>query len=100
VVGVTGAFKLTPLFSHNQSAVLNHLSGPADVLPYNSPINSANTEVIVPAFDYVPPEYVGLYVTNSGSHQPSYMYRLLSEFYHFRDYDFDTNSENADSSGE
>jgi len=32
--------------------------------------------------DYVPPELVDLYVTNIGGFQPSYIYRLLNEFYH------------------
>ena len=43
-------------------------------------------QVTVPAVDYLPPDCVDLYVTNSGSHQPSYMFRLLSELYHPNDY--------------
>jgi translation initiation factor eIF-2B subunit beta len=29
----------------------------------------------------VPPDLVSLFVTNTGGHQPSYIYRLLSEMY-------------------
>jgi translation initiation factor eIF-2B subunit beta len=42
---------------------------------------------INPAWDYVPPELVSLYITNSGGHNPSYIYRLLAEYYHPEDMD-------------
>lgn len=45
VVCVTGAFTLTPLFAHNQSAVLNQLLSPADALAYNANVNADNVEV-------------------------------------------------------
>ncbi len=32
-----------------------------------------------PAFDYIPPEFVTLFVSNNGGHNPSYVYRLLAE---------------------
>ena len=37
VVGVTAAFTLTPLFAHNQSAVLNQLLSPSSSIAYDSP---------------------------------------------------------------
>jgi translation initiation factor eIF-2B subunit beta len=39
-----------------------------------------------PAFDYVPPDLVSLYVTNDGNQLPSYVFRQLSEYYHPQDY--------------
>lgn len=45
VVCVAGAFTLTPLFSHNQSTVLNQLLSPAAAMPYNADINVDNVEV-------------------------------------------------------
>eukprot|EP01032_Pedospumella_encystans_P018234 gene18234-20763_t len=86
VVCVTGAFTLTPLFAHNQSSVLNQLLSPADALPYNANINVNNVEVNHPAFDYVPPDLISLYVTNDGNQLPSYVFRQLSEYYHPQDY--------------
>lgn len=86
VVGITGAFTLAPLFAHNQTAALGELLSPASVIPYNSPAHFENVEVAVPAFDVLPPDLLALYVTNVGSHQPSYMYRLLGEFYHPQDH--------------
>ena len=48
-----------------------------------------------PQFEYIPPDLVDLFITNvsvvpqlqSGGHQPSYVYRLLSEYYSPEDYD-------------
>lgn len=37
-------------------------------------------------FDYVPPELVSLLVTDIGGHIPSYVYRLLAEYYSREDY--------------
>jgi translation initiation factor eIF-2B subunit beta len=40
-----------------------------------------------PSFDYVPPAHVSLLVTDHGpGFMPSYVYRMLSEFYHRDDY--------------
>lgn len=39
-----------------------------------------------PAFDYVPPDLISLYVTNDGNQLPSYVFRQLSEYYHPQDY--------------
>ena len=57
--------------------------------------NADKVDVANPRFDYIPPELVNLYVTNfsvvpslrSGSHQPSYIYRLLTEYYVPDDYE-------------
>jgi hypothetical protein len=40
-----------------------------------------NVEVTNPCFDYVPPHLVGLFVTDTGGYTPSYVYRLLAEYY-------------------
>lgn len=45
----------------------------------------SNVQVESPAYDYIPPELVGLFVTNLGGHNPSYIYRLLVEFYNPED---------------
>jgi len=48
--------------------------------------NQSPLQVAAPAFDVLPPDLLALYVTNNGSHQPSYMYRLLAEYYHPHDH--------------
>ena len=34
-----------------------------------------------PTYDYVPPHLISLFVTDMGGYTPSYVYRLLAEFY-------------------
>jgi translation initiation factor eIF-2B subunit beta len=40
-----------------------------------------------PGYDYIPPEFISLCITNFGGHNPSYIYRLLAEYYNQKDYD-------------
>jgi translation initiation factor eIF-2B subunit beta len=47
---------------------------------------SSRPQVSHPAFDYVPPDLISLYVTNDGNQLPSYVFRQLSEYYHPQDY--------------
>ena len=47
---------------------------------------SRHSQVPNPARDYVPPELVSLFITNIGGNHASYIYRLLSEYYHQEDY--------------
>ncbi|KAG5178526.1 eukaryotic translation initiation factor 2B beta subunit [Tribonema minus] len=85
VVCVTGLYKLCPLFPHDQDT-FNCLLAPSAVLPYEDTELAESIEVLNPAYDYIPPELVDLYMTNIGGHQPSYIYRLLAEYYHRDDY--------------
>lgn len=39
-----------------------------------------------PAFDYVPPHLISLFITDNGGHTPSYVYRLITEYYSRDDY--------------
>ena len=90
MVGIAGTYKLTPLFSHTQDRSLNNLLCPCDTIKYDEAgVNFDNVDVFVSASDYVPPELINLFVTNNGSHQPSYVYRLMSEYYHPKDHSLD-----------
>jgi len=80
VVVCTGLYKLTPLFPHDKDA-LNDLLSPATIVSYDEMCTMENVRVVNPAFDHVPPELVTLLVTNSGGYNPSYIYRLLREYY-------------------
>lgn len=44
------------------------------------------THVPNPTMDYVPPELISLFITDTGGHTPSYVYRLLAEYYTREDY--------------
>ncbi|TYZ60194.1 hypothetical protein PybrP1_003516 [[Pythium] brassicae (nom. inval.)] len=83
VVCVAGLIKLCPLYAHDLD-VLNELIAPSNIYNYEDTVE--NLEVLNPAYDYVPPEFVSLYITNTGAHQPSYIYRLLAEYYSPQDY--------------
>lgn len=87
VLCLASTFMLSPVFAHNHGAVLHKLLSPALVMDYDSSVNSDGTEAVVAAYDYVPPHFVDTIITNAGTHQPSYMHRLLGEFYHAADYD-------------
>jgi translation initiation factor 2B subunit (eIF-2B alpha/beta/delta family) len=79
LVCVTGLYKLCPLYPFNQDS-FNDLVSPGSILPF-ADVPVGHVEVISPAFDYISPDKVGLIITDSGAHQPSYIYRLLAEFY-------------------
>mmetsp|Transcript_63 Transcript_63/g.213 ORF Transcript_63/g.213 Transcript_63/m.213 type:complete len:414 (+) Transcript_63:172-1413(+) len=86
VMCVTGLYKLCPLFPYNRDSFID-LKSPGPTLPYASLGElSDSIQVLTPTCDYVPPELVDVLITNNGPHQPSYVYRLLSEQY-------DTNAE-------
>jgi translation initiation factor eIF-2B subunit beta len=88
VVCLSASYMLTPLFAHTQDQLLSQLKSPAEICEYNTEMNMDKVEVIIPIFDYLPPSLISIYVTNNGSHQPSYIYRLLSESYDPQDYNF------------
>jgi translation initiation factor eIF-2B subunit beta len=48
--------------------------------------DAPSVEVVNPAFDYLPPVLVSLFVTDTGGYTPSYVYRLLAEYYSREDY--------------
>ncbi|KAL4157224.1 hypothetical protein PRNP1_006249 [Phytophthora ramorum] len=83
VVCVAGLIKLSPLYAHDLD-VLSELSAPSSIFNYEDTVD--NLEVLNPAYDYVPPECVRIFITNTGAHQPSYIYRLLAEYYSPQDY--------------
>lgn len=88
VVCITGMFKLCPIFPHEGQDTLNDLVSPSHVIDFEEMGNDlmADVELINPVHDYIKPEHVSLYVTNVGSFQPSYIYRLLAEYYHTDDW--------------
>lgn len=48
-----------------------------------------NIEVHNPAYDYIPPHLISLFVTDTGGYTPAYVYRLLAEYYSREDYSLD-----------
>ena len=87
VVVVGATFKLTPMFPFNYETFNDFLSPDSilsNKLEYKGDIS--NIKFHTPAFDYVPPEMITIYITNQGSQNPAYIYRLFSELYSQEDY--------------
>lgn len=84
VVVLTGLHKLCPLYAFDQDT-FNEQSAPSEVMLFDEDYEG-KVEVENPAFDYVPPDLVSLFITNFAAHMPSYMVRLLSEYYNGEDY--------------
>lgn len=82
---VTGTYKLTPIYPENHDTY-NVLGNPDAVLCFSDGELMHKVDVVNPHFDYVPPPYVSLFITNTGGHPPSYVYRLLRELYDLEDY--------------
>ncbi len=89
LVCLTGMFKLCPMYPHEGQDTLQDLVSPASVIDYcelNDQV-MAKVEFVNPVHDYIPPNLINLYVTNIGAFQPSYIYRLLAEYYHNDDWE-------------
>lgn len=73
-------YKLTPLYPFDYSTY-NELMSPDKVFKLREGESQSKVKVVVPGYDYIPPEQVSLYVTNMGGQTPSYIYRLFIENY-------------------
>lgn len=89
-VVLAGIHKLCPLYPHNPEVLLNELKSPSELLDFGefsdcmdfgTGTGSPLLHVVNPAFDYVPPKLVNLFITDTGGHNPSYMYRLIADYY-------------------
>lgn len=89
VVCLSGIFKLCCQFPHEGQDTLNDLVSPCSVMEYAEMEDQliSEVELVNPIHDYIKPEHINLYVTNVGSFQPSYIYRLLAEYYHSDDWE-------------
>lgn len=73
-------YKLTPMYPFDPMK-FNELLSPQTIMNIEEGDKLENLEAIVPAFDYVPPEFISLYVTNQGGFTPNYIYRQFSDNY-------------------
>jgi len=81
--------KLTPFFPYDMERV-SSLSNPGALL-HQSDFNSFDkVQVVNPKYDYIPPDLISLLITDGGSYSPSFIYRLLNNYYDPEDYQYDT----------
>jgi len=84
LVVCAGMHQLAPLFPSGPEH-FNTLLSPHPLLSYNE--TDEEIHVVNAAYDYVPPDLVSLLITNIGANHPSYIYRLLQEYYHPDDHE-------------
>ncbi|XP_075222860.1 eukaryotic translation initiation factor 2B subunit beta isoform X2 [Lycorma delicatula] len=83
VIVLAPLYKLSPQYLCSYAhETFNSFVSPEGVLHYSDGDILSSVHVYNPVFDYVPPELVTLFISNTGGHAPSYVYRLLSELYH------------------
>ena len=83
IVVVTGLYKLSTVYAYDQDTFNEH-DAPSNLIKFENQSDyfmNENVSIQNPVFDYIPPEYVDIFLTNAGGHAPSYMYRLLAEYY-------------------
>ncbi|EDV23474.1 uncharacterized protein TRIADDRAFT_58132 [Trichoplax adhaerens] len=83
VIVCTATYKFSPNYvcSYDQHS-FNKIVCPHDVMKYSEGSIVSKVHLRNPVFDYVPPELVELFITNTGGIAPSYVYRLVREMYH------------------
>ncbi|KAJ6844781.1 translation initiation factor eIF-2B subunit beta-like isoform X1 [Iris pallida] len=73
-VVVAGSHKLCPLYPHNPEVLLNDMKSPSDLLDFGEFSDcmdfgtiggSPRLHVVNPAFDYIPPKLVSLFITDT-----------------------------------
>ncbi|EFJ41048.1 eukaryotic translation initiation factor 2B beta [Volvox carteri f. nagariensis] len=85
-VVLVGLHKLSPLFPTDPDLLYNAATaGGVGAPPRWNPL-PGNVHVPTPLFDYVPPHLISLFITDMGGRTPSYVYRLLTEYYSRNDY--------------
>jgi len=86
---VLGAvYKLSPSYlPRGDSQAAGTIVSPGPVL---RGLESEKIRGLNPAFDYVPPDLVTLFISNLSGYSPSYVYRQIAELYHQEDYSLKT----------
>ncbi|XP_020237955.1 translation initiation factor eIF-2B subunit beta [Cajanus cajan] len=91
-VVLAGSHKMCPLYPHNPQVLLNEFRSPSELLDFGEfsdlldySTGAGSLDVVNPVFDYVPPNLVSLFITETGGHNSSYMYRLIADYYSAND---------------
>ena len=87
VIVAGGTTKITPLHSFKHELYNEYLS-PDLIFGKNVKYEGdiSNIQFNNPAFDYIPPNLITMYVTNIGIINPKYLYRLFADMYDQEDY--------------
>ena len=77
---VSPLYKLTPKYCFSQQT-FNTLLNPSIIHKESNKPGDENLSIAVPKFDYLPPEYITLHITQKGDQTTAYIYRLFNEIY-------------------
>lgn len=77
---VSPLYKLTPKYCFGQQT-FNSLLNPSHIIQEENLPGQENVDVIIPQYDFLPPDFITLHINQKGEHSTSYIYRLFNEFY-------------------
>ncbi|KAI9106227.1 hypothetical protein DFS34DRAFT_53474 [Phlyctochytrium arcticum] len=80
VVVCTGLHKLSPSYPYDTD-IFNLCTNPDPVYNFDAGDIIEKVDIVNPQFDYVGPEDVSLFITNVGTHPPSFVQRLIYDTY-------------------
>ncbi|KAI9642933.1 GCD complex subunit gcd7 [Ciborinia camelliae] len=87
VIVVSGVYKLSPEYPFEFESLIEY-GDPGNAVGFEDGEFVDKVEVDNPLFDYVPPDLVDFYITNLGTHAPSYLYRIVADHYKSEDINF------------
>lgn len=88
VIVCAATFKLCPkYFCTYDPDSFNSLASPTQIAEYSDGDVAGGVHIAYPLFDFVPPDLVNLFISNTGGNAPSYVYRMLGEYYHEDDFE-------------
>ncbi len=64
----------------------NESNPPSQIVAFQDEEIVDKVDIQNPAYDYIAPEYITLFVSSFGGHNPSYVYRFLAEYFSQEDY--------------
>lgn len=73
-------YKLTPKFCFGQDTY-NEFVNPRKIVSPEKLKGVEGIDVLVPTYDFLPPEYITLHITEFGEFTNFYIYRLFNEIY-------------------
>lgn len=79
VITLANTIKLTEKYAFEQNTY-NELYNP-QLINNGESTSSQLPSTIVSRFDYIPPEYLTLFITNRGEYTPAYIYKLFNDYY-------------------
>ena len=81
-----GTYKLSPKYPHDPDSLVEY-GAPAETFIAEDSSLEVEIEVDNLIFDFVPHQFVSLFVTNLGGHAPNYIYRIVKDLYREEDLD-------------